>query len=139
MQHTYAQCCCTTTAVIHCNVTRYQELEEALTLAEQHLQQHDMEASDGDWQKQIQSLQADLSQASTKTEALHADLQTAESARQKATDELTASLNQQKSLQVGCLVLNLSFRLLQQCCSQLLLRLWKCTTVDQHAQLLPCM
>lgn len=84
-----------------CDVTRYQELEEALTLAEQHLQQHDKDASVGDLQEQVQSLQADLQRASAKTQALQADLQTAEAARQKATDELTASMNQQKALQVG--------------------------------------
>lgn len=84
-----------------CNVTRYQELEEALTLAEQHLQQHDKDASVGDLHEQVQSLQADLQRASAKTEALQADLQTAEAARQKATAELTASMNQQKALQVG--------------------------------------
>ena len=82
-------------------VTRYQELEEALTLAEQHLQQHDKDASVGNLQEQVQRLQADLQRASAKTEALQADLQTAEAARLKATDELTASLNQQKALQVG--------------------------------------
>ena len=118
---TPAQCCFTATTAIHCNVTRYQELEEALTLAEQHLQQHEKEASVGDLQEQIQSLQANLSQASAKAEALHADLQTAEAARQKATDELNASLNQQKSLQVGRLPQQLSLRLLKQCCQQLLL------------------
>lgn len=64
-------------------------------------------------QEQIQNLQADLSQASAKAEALHADLQTAEAARQKATDELTASQNQQKYLQVGCLIQNFELQVFE--------------------------
>lgn len=86
---------------MHC--TRYQELEEALTLAEQHLQQHEKEGAVEDLQQQIHILQSDLRQTSARADQLHADLQTAGAARQKATDELAASVKQQEILQVGWL------------------------------------
>ena len=93
--------CCLQGALQHC---RYQELEEALSLAEQHLSQHDKQTAVKDLEQQIQHLQMELSSQSARAEHLHQELQTAEAVKQQATDELAAFLKQQKAMQVCILV-----------------------------------
>lgn len=74
---------------------RYQELEDALGLAEQHLKQHDKQTVVEDLQGQIKHLQADLRSKSAAGEDLWQGLQKAQAAKQQANDELAASLKLQ--------------------------------------------
>lgn len=89
-------------ALQHC---RYQELEEALSLAEQHLSQHDKQTAVQELEQQVEQLRVELSSQSARAEHLHQELQTAEAVKQQATDELAASLKQHKAMQVRMLVL----------------------------------
>lgn len=79
---------------------RFQELEEALTLAEEHLSQ-DHEQSAEDLRQQLKQLQADLHSKAASAEQLEQKLQNKEAARQKAADELSVALEQQTSVQVS--------------------------------------
>ena len=77
---------------------RFQELEEALTLAEEHLSQ---EQSAEDLRQQLKQLQADLQSKAASAEQLEQQLQNKEAARQQAADELSVALEQQISVQVS--------------------------------------
>ncbi len=79
---------------------RFQELEEALTLAEEHLSQ-DQEQSAEDLRQQLKQLQADLQSKAASAEQLEQQLQNKEAARQQAADELSVALEQQISVQVS--------------------------------------
>ncbi len=83
---------------------RFQELEEALTLAEEHLSQ-DQEQSAEDLRQQLKQLQADLQSKAVSAEQLEQELQNKEAARQQAADELSVALEQQISVQVSQAVL----------------------------------
>ena len=79
---------------------RFQELEEALTVAEEHLSQ-DQEQSADDLRQQLKQLQADLQSKAASAEQLEQELQNKEAARQQAADELSVALEQQISVQVS--------------------------------------
>ena len=79
---------------------RFQELEEALKLAEEHLSQN-QEQSAEDLRQQLKHLQADLQSKAALAEQLEQELQNKEAARQQAADELSAALEQQISVQVS--------------------------------------
>ena len=79
---------------------RFQELEKALTLAEEHLSQ-DQEQSADDLRQQLKQLQADLQSKAAAAEQLEQELQNKEAARQQAADELSVALEQQMSVQVS--------------------------------------
>ena len=83
---------------------RFQELEKALTLAEEHLSQ-DQEQSADDLRQQLKQLQADLQSKAAAAEQLEQELQNKEAARQQAADELSVALEQQISVQVSQAVL----------------------------------
>ncbi len=79
---------------------RFQELEEALTLAEEQLSK-DQEQSADDLRQQLKQLQADLQSKAASAEQLEQELQNKEAARQQAADELSVALEQQISVQVS--------------------------------------
>lgn len=79
---------------------RFQELEKALTLAEEHLSQ-DQEQSADDLRQQLKQLQADLQSKAAAAEQLEQELQNKEAARQQAADELSVALEQQISVQAS--------------------------------------
>ena len=87
------------TATLTCP-DRFQELEEALTLAEEHLSQ-DQEQSAEALRQQLKQLQADLQSKAASAEQLEQELQNKEAARQQAADELSVALEQQISVQVS--------------------------------------
>ena len=80
---------------------RFQELEEALILAEQHLDDQDSQLHIDELQQQVDQLQADLQEQIGVAQHLHQELQTAEQARQQAGTELFAAAQHQRSLQVN--------------------------------------
>ena len=84
---------------------RYQELEAALSLAEQHLNQSDQQTAFTDLKQQVAHLEAELNSKNVRADQLHKDLQQAEAAKQHATDKLAAFTKQQQAMQV-CYLLN---------------------------------
>lgn len=80
---------------------RYQELEEALGLAEQHLNDSDKQTVIQDLQQQVNELQAEVHSRANTAEHLRQELEKAEAARQQAAAELSVALRQQHSVKVG--------------------------------------
>ena len=79
---------------------RFQELEEALSLAEQHLDEGQSQSLIDELQQQVDQLRTDLKTRNDAAERLHQDLKAAEHARQQAAEQLSAATRHQHSLQV---------------------------------------